>query len=101
AVIGAGLTGLSAAYHLLLHRPDREVVVLEATRVGAGASTRSTGMLTPGIGQNLAGLVKRVGSDMAQAMYRASLRAVDYVQELTTTEGIECELLRSGQLVVS
>ena len=101
AVIGAGLTGLSAAYHLLLHRPDREVAILEATRVGAGASTRSTGMLTPGVGQNLAGLVRRVGHDMARGMYQASLRAVDYVHELTAAEGIDCELTRSGQLIVS
>ena len=58
AVIGAGLTGLSAAYHLLAQQ--REVLVLEAKEIGAGASTRSTGMLTPGIAQNLLALIRQV-----------------------------------------
>ena len=39
AVVGAGLTGLSAAYHLA--RRGADVVVLEAERVGAGASGRT------------------------------------------------------------
>jgi gamma-glutamylputrescine oxidase len=39
AVVGAGLTGLSAAYHLA--RRGMDVVVLEADRVGAGASGRT------------------------------------------------------------
>jgi len=38
-VIGAGLTGLSAAHHLA--RRGADVVVLEAERVGAGASGRT------------------------------------------------------------
>lgn len=42
AVVGAGLTGLAAAWHLA--RRNLRVVVLEATRVGDGASGRSGGI---------------------------------------------------------
>ena len=101
AVIGGGLTGLSAAFHLLESRPDRQVVVLEAERVGHGGSGRSTGMLTPGVGQNLAALVRRVGKNHARAMYTHSLRAVESVGALTAREGIDCQLRMTGQLVVA
>ncbi len=43
-VAGAGLTGLSAAYHLRRAQPQWSVVVLEADSVGSGASGRSGGI---------------------------------------------------------
>jgi glycine/D-amino acid oxidase-like deaminating enzyme len=100
-VVGGGLAGLSAAFHLLAAGPGRRVVVLERDRVGSGATARSTGMLTPGVGQNLRSLVRRVGRARAAAMYRETLRAVTYVRELTEREGIDCELRMSGQLIVA
>jgi len=100
AIVGGGLAGLSAAYHLLMRRPGAKVVVLEASRVGAGASGRSTGMLGPGVGQSLPALVKSRGAEVATALYRATLQAVDDVEALVKAERIECELVRGGQLVV-
>ena len=73
AVVGGGFTGLSAAYHALTAHPGMRVVLLEGERIGHGASSRNSGMLTPGVGQNLAALVKRFGADAARAMYRRSL----------------------------
>ena len=99
-IIGAGLTGLSAAYHLLAQSPGRKVVVLESSHIGAGASASSTGMLTPGIGQNLAGLIKRYGRDTALALYQESLEAVGYVQHLSEVGEIDCQLHMNGQLIV-
>jgi glycine/D-amino acid oxidase-like deaminating enzyme len=45
AIIGAGFTGLAAAAWLRLHAPEKSVVVLEAGRIGAGASGRTGGMV--------------------------------------------------------
>jgi glycine/D-amino acid oxidase-like deaminating enzyme len=45
AVVGGGLTGLSAAYHLMLS--GRECVVVEAGDIGGGASGRTAGFIVP------------------------------------------------------
>jgi glycine/D-amino acid oxidase-like deaminating enzyme len=63
-VVGAGFTGLAAAASLSLHAPEKSVVVLEAGRIGHGASGRTGGMVLaesaagdlPGLGDVLAGL---------------------------------------------
>jgi gamma-glutamylputrescine oxidase len=101
AVIGGGLTGLSAAYHALRARPGSRVVVLESERLGHGASSRNTGMLTPGVGQSLSALVKRHGADAARAMYLRSLEAVAYVGTLAASEGFDARLRMTGQLVIA
>ena len=59
-----GFTGLAAAASLRLHAPEKSVVVLEAGRIGHGASGRTGGMVLaesaagdlPGLGDVLAGL---------------------------------------------
>lgn len=44
AIVGAGIIGLSIAYHLVLRRPELRVVVLEREMVaGAGATAKCTG----------------------------------------------------------
>jgi gamma-glutamylputrescine oxidase len=101
AVIGGGLAGLSAAYHLLGRRPGARVVLLEARRIGAGASGRTTGMLGPGVGQSLPALVRRWGPAEARALYVATLRAVEDVSRLVAREHIDCELAMTGQLVIA
>jgi glycine/D-amino acid oxidase-like deaminating enzyme len=63
AIIGGGFTGLAAAAWLRQLAPDKSVAVFEATRIGAGASGRTGGMVLaetaagnqPGLGDVLAG----------------------------------------------
>ena len=58
-VIGGGMTGLSAARRSA--ELGATVVLLEAERLGWGASTRNGGMCHPGFKTPLSGLVKRHG----------------------------------------
>ena len=66
AVIGGGFTGLAAAAWLRHLAPEKSVAVLEAGRIGAGASGRTGGMALsetatgdqPGLGDVLAGFTK-------------------------------------------
>lgn len=101
AILGGGLAGLSTAHHLLERRPGARIVVLEAEQLGAGASGRTTGMLSPGVGQSVVALASRLGPERAKATYEATLRAVQTAAALIEREQIPCELELSGQLVLA
>lgn len=47
AIIGAGLAGLATAIRLREQDPTADIIVLEAERVGHGASGRNAGFLSP------------------------------------------------------
>ena len=47
AVIGAGFAGLMTSIRLREQNPSAQIVVLEAERVGYGASGRNAGFLSP------------------------------------------------------
>jgi glycine/D-amino acid oxidase-like deaminating enzyme len=62
AVIGAGFSGLATAAWLRLHAPEKSVVVLEAGRIGHGASSRTGGMALEGAAaDDLSGLEDVLG----------------------------------------
>ena len=69
AIVGGGFTGLAAAAWLRLLAPEKSVVVLESSTVGAGASGRTGGMVLtesaagdlPGLGDVFAGLQNILG----------------------------------------
>ncbi|XWN32344.1 MAG: FAD-binding oxidoreductase [Devosia sp.] len=73
-VIGGGFTGLSAALHLA--RNGRAVCVVEARRVGDGASGRNGGQLHPGQRRDQAWLARTVGQETADALWDLGLAAV-------------------------
>jgi gamma-glutamylputrescine oxidase len=100
-VVGAGLAGLSVAAELLTRRPGADVLVLDAVGAGGGASGRSTGMLTPGVGQDLVGQRRRWGARRTRAVYALTLDAIQAAVSWIEREGIECELSLGGQLIVA
>ncbi len=65
-VIGAGLTGLSAALHAA--RRGLSVIVLEAQRVGWGASGRNGGQLGSGFNWSQRKLAAKLGDASARAL---------------------------------
>src|SRR5262249_34899108 len=75
AIVGAGYTGLSAA--LTLARRGVSTTVLEAHRVGFGASSRNGGMALTGLKLSPDALVQRYGKTVACAFFDASLSALD------------------------
>ncbi|MBP0588221.1 FAD-binding oxidoreductase [Paraburkholderia sp. LEh10] len=96
AVIGGGFTGLSAA--LALGKRGASVTVLDAGRIGGGASGRNGGQCNTGVAQDYAALREQLGVERAQGCYRAYAAAVDTVERLIREEQIDCDYLASGKL---
>lgn len=92
-VIGAGYTGLSAALHLA--EQGRDVVLLDAQRVGFGASGRNGGQLGSGQRQDQAALEAMVGIDDARKLWTLGEDAKTLVKSLIETHQIDC-FLRPG-----
>jgi glycine/D-amino acid oxidase-like deaminating enzyme len=95
-VLGAGITGLSAARALA--RSGAETVVIEANTIGWGASSRNGGMTLTGLKLDVPELAKRYGIDTARALYFASLAAIDLVEQILTEEQIDCSFSRCGHI---
>ncbi|WP_323767753.1 FAD-binding oxidoreductase [Marinovum sp.] len=89
-IVGAGYTGLSAA--LELARAGRRVVVLEAHRVGFGASGRNGGQLGSGQRVDQQGLEKLVGRADAATYWALGEDAKALVKRLIAEHGIDCHL---------
>jgi gamma-glutamylputrescine oxidase len=98
-VIGAGYTGLSAAIHL--RQLGYNVTVLEANRVGWGASGRNGGHVGTGQRAEQDQLEKLVGLEQATALWQLGLEAVDTVSQLIEQYNIDCEFKRGDLHVAS
>jgi gamma-glutamylputrescine oxidase len=94
-VIGAGFTGLSAALNLA--ELGMSVVVLEAERVGYGASGRCGGLI--GSGQRRDVLETEAMFDLArsQQLWKFSELAKDEIRTRVAKHDIQCDL-QKGQL---
>lgn len=101
-IIGAGLAGLSAAYHILKKFGSRrKVIVVDAHPLGSGASGRNSGMIGPGIGKQYHRLVKHYGDVKARQIFAHTLDALNYSTQLIRGEKLDCDLLMGSQFKVS
>ena len=87
-VVGGGYSGLSSALHLA--QAGYDVVLLDAQRVGFGASGRNGGQVGTGqrVGQD--DLERIVGNSQAHALWDLSLESVSLVRDLIMTHKIDC-----------
>jgi glycine/D-amino acid oxidase-like deaminating enzyme len=99
AVVGGGITGLNAAIRLA--RKGASTAVLEQGRFGSGASGRNGGQCNTGLTVGLQTAVRRYGLAAARAYHNAYREAVDFVESLVRTEGIDCDFRRAGRLGVA
>ena len=88
-VIGAGFTGISTALHLA--ERGYNVHVVEANRVGWGATGRNGGQIIGGISaQNK--IAKRLGSDGERFMWEMGWAGHDIIRDRIARYEIDCDL---------
>lgn len=97
AIVGGGYAGLSAA--LTLRRLGHDVVVLDAERIGWGASSRNGGMVSGGLKVASGDLARQVGAEQARAIAEAAAASFPFIEELIAREGIDCDYVRCGRFV--
>jgi glycine/D-amino acid oxidase-like deaminating enzyme len=97
AIVGAGYTGLWAAYYLKTLRPDLRVVVLEQRFAGFGASGRNGGWLT----NSVTGGRDRYGRERGTAQQLALNAAVDEVVTVAAREGIDADIVKGGEFEIA
>ena len=99
AIVGGGLTGLWAAYYL--SRSQVDVVVVEAETAGFGASGRNGGWCSALLPQGPDAIARSHGRAAALAMRRTMNDTVREVGAVAAAEGIDCDWLHGGTVVVA
>ncbi len=99
-VIGGGYTGLWGALHAKQEDPGRRVVVLEATRCGAGASSRNGGFLNYSLTHGIENGLVRFPDEIAD-IERLAMRNFEELGFDLERHGIDAELEATGELDVA
>ncbi|MFT5721592.1 MAG: gamma-glutamylputrescine oxidase [Motiliproteus sp.] len=93
-VIGAGYSGLSTALHLA--EQGFSVTVLEASRIGYGASGRNGGQIVHGYSRDIDFIEKNYGHKTGAAMGQMAFAGGEIIRRLIDQYAIQCDLKPGG-----
>jgi gamma-glutamylputrescine oxidase len=97
-VIGGGIAGCSTALHLA--ERGYRVALLEAQRIGYGASGRSGGQAIAGYACGQGKLERQVGFENARRMWDISVEGLQLIRDRVERHAIDCDL-HWGQMHVA
>jgi glycine/D-amino acid oxidase-like deaminating enzyme/nitrite reductase/ring-hydroxylating ferredoxin subunit len=97
AVVGAGITGVTAA--ALLKRADKTVALLDAKRIVCGATGYTTAKVTAGHGAAYGKLTDAFGEEGARIYAESNQAAIERIEELGPRAGIDCDFERKDNYV--
>lgn len=88
-VVGGGITGAMAAYHLI--QAGINTVVVDKRDIGTGSTSGSTALLQYEVDVPLRDLIERVGKAGAWRAYQLCYEAIDRIGRLATGLRIDCD----------
>ena len=91
-VVGAGIAGLSTAYHLV--REGRSVIVLDDGPIGGGQTGRTTAHLSNAIDDLYQEIARLHGTEGARLAAESHTAAIDRIERITRDEVFECDFER-------
>lgn len=100
-VVGAGLSGLWAAYEAALADPGSRVVVVEGARIAWSASGRNGGFCAASLTHGLVNGADRLPWSEVEQLDRLGTANLEAIVDTAAREGIDCDLRRSGELDVA
>lgn len=99
-VVGAGFTGLWTALLAKEDDPQREVVVIEADRVGEAATGRNGGFVAASLTHGFGNGLERFADEL-DVLDRMGQDNLEQIEQTIARYGIECDWRRSGELDVA
>lgn len=99
-VIGGGLSGLWTAYEARRRFPEWRVVLLEGQRIAEAASGRNGGFVAASLTHGLPNGLSRWPDEMPE-LVRQGQANLEGIIAVIDDEGIDCDLVRSGELDVA
>jgi glycine/D-amino acid oxidase-like deaminating enzyme len=94
-VVGSGYTGLMAARETA--KGGRSTLVIDAESAGWGCSSRNGGQVSTSIKPSFTALSGKHNEQTAFGIRREGFQALDYIEDLIRSEGIECDWARVGR----
>lgn len=88
-IVGAGISGLSAAYEALSYSQD--IVIVEENRIYQGSTASTTAKITVQHGYIYDNLINSFGHEDAKKYYEFNSRGVKRIEEIVQKEKIDCD----------
>ncbi|RKL67923.1 FAD-dependent oxidoreductase [Salipaludibacillus neizhouensis] len=89
AVVGGGITGITAAY--LLAKEGKKVILLEADRLFHGTTGFTTAKITSQHGLFYDELIQHVGEEKARIYYQTNEKAKKFIEAIVNENNIDCD----------
>jgi gamma-glutamylputrescine oxidase len=98
-IVGGGMMGLMCAR--TLRARGQRVCLVEAETCGAGASGRSSGLITPDSELEFRDLVRQFGTEEAPRLWEFALAGVNAIRQTILQDQIECDMQAQDALFVA